>query len=104
MPDKVIINHYKRLKKIEEQIQEDIDKIMAGLDVDELIADPEKSFIHAVAQLENVIRNKYFEQAIALGTQWGEEIKKHIRKDDEIVVETGTKKQKEEAFDDNPEV
>jgi hypothetical protein len=100
MPGKVIVDHYKKIKELEESLKAEVDEIINLIDVDALIDDPKSELDYVSGEVIQLIEDEFIERAAELGVEFGKMIDSKIDRGKEIVVETGTIKQKTEDFKD----
>lgn len=86
MPDRVIINHYKKVKELEEKLTKEVDFIIQHIDIDNLIESPETELFEIISEIKMLIEDEYIEKAAEMGIDFGKLIEKHIKKDDDLLV------------------
>ncbi len=97
MLDDTIHKHLDQMDALKEQIDKEVDEVLAKIDIDELIDDPEGYLLGVVEAVKEDIVDKFAEKAVSLG----EEVAKAIEKKDEIIVDESSNPEKnKELLDD----
>ena len=86
MLDKVIHKHIDRIDAIEEAIDKEIDRLISGIDIDDVMANPEAVINEVMILVKGAITEKYAKEAIDAGLQFAATIKNMIKQDKEIKV------------------
>lgn len=86
MLDKVIHKHIDRIDAIEEAIDKEIDRLISGIDIDDVMANPEAVINEVMILVKGTIMEKYAKEAIDAGLQFAATIKNMIKQDKEIKV------------------
>lgn len=98
MADKLIIDHYKKMKLIEDRLEAHIDAAIDSIDIELLVENPKETLRMIVDDLIEHIADNVIAESADLGVKFGDKLKEFIKKDKEIKVETGTDKAIEKAF------
>ena len=65
--DKKIHNHLDELDKIEQNLKDDIDKIINDIDKTTLVSNPDETLAYVILQVRELIVNEYFHKAALEG-------------------------------------
>lgn len=74
--DKVLINHLDSMDKLENEIEDDIDRIVKSLSVDEIIENPNQALQEFQEAVEELLNEKYYPEAVKEGFTLAEQIEK----------------------------
>lgn len=102
MPRQIIIDHFKKVKALEEELDKETEKYISGIDVEALLEAPEAELSIVVQGLIDHIKADVLEKATELGIDFGKQLKKMADANKTIEVKDGTDKQKEQLFDGVP--
>jgi hypothetical protein len=80
--DKVLIKHLDDQDELEARIEEDIETLVSGLNINELIDSPESSLMQIVDDLQEILKSEYY----PLASQNGIELARAIEDDGDIQV------------------
>lgn len=69
--DKKIVSHLEAMDKIEDAADEDIDKIFKGIDIDDVMNDPQGSMMIVVNKVTKTLEDKHFIDAVKEGSAFG---------------------------------
>jgi hypothetical protein len=83
MLDQIIHKHLNKIDEIKLGVEKDIDSLIKEIDIDDVIENPEEILIYIVDILQELLLDKYAEDAVKSGI----ELSKAIAKDGEIVVD-----------------
>ena len=97
MLDNTIHKHLDQMDALKEQIDKEVDDVLAKIDIDELIDDPEGYLLGVVEAVKEDIVDKFAEKAVKLGEQFG----KAINSKDEIVIDESTNPRKNKELVDD---
>jgi len=87
MLDKSLHKHLDLMDEIEADIDNEIAKIYAALDIDEIINDPQAEMLEAVKAVEKIINDKFVKRAVDAGLDLAKVVKDHIAKDKDIKIQ-----------------
>lgn len=65
--DKKIHTHLDELEKIEQNLLDDIDKIITSIDKSQLVSNPDETLADVILQVRELIVNEYFHKAAVEG-------------------------------------
>lgn len=85
--DKVINAHIDKVEEIEKAINEVIDKAMAEIDIEEVIAAPSATLAAVVEKVKRTFLDDYANKAVELGVEFGQAVTKKIEQDKTIKVD-----------------
>lgn len=101
MLDKIINDHVDKQDKLEEGLEKDIQSLINGLKINELMATPLDTLITAVEAVKAQLIDKYAPQAVKNGKEFADTIKGLKR--DIVVEDTNDPKLSEEVDTDGEE-
>lgn len=81
--DKVLVNHLDDQDILEDQIEEDIEKLISSLKLSDLINGSEDALLGIVGQVQELLKEKYYPTAAENGI----DLAKDIEKDGDIIIE-----------------
>jgi len=80
--DKVLIKHLDEQEELEARIEEDIETLVSGLNINNLIDNPESALMQVVEDLQEILKSEYYPVA----SENGIELAKAIEEDGDIQV------------------
>lgn len=84
--DPIIHKHLDAIDAVKDRVDEDIDKAMAGIDIDALLKDPRSELLLAMAFVQRRLVDVHIPEALKEGVA----LSKDIKKDGDVVVQDST--------------
>lgn len=85
--DKIIHIHLDKMEKLEDELEQFIDKVYEGIDIDAVIEDPEIELMRVTELIKQEIIDKYSIEAMETGFEFADKVNETIAEGDKIEVD-----------------
>jgi len=87
MLDKALHKHLDTMESLKEELENDIDKIYSGIDIESVVKNPTEAVNSVTLALQSLLKEKYLPIAVKHGFDLAGIVKENMKKNKEIKIQ-----------------